>query len=69
MIEEIKQLIASYNAKADMLNKSIDIVGSSELYADQREEWRWYLKGQQQVLREAALDLQVILIKKQIESS
>lgn len=67
MIEEIEQLIVRYNAKADELDKSIETVEKYDLYADQREEWRWYLKGQQLAMRNAALDLQVILLKKQIE--
>lgn len=69
MIEEIERLIASYNTKADELNNSIGVVETHDLYADQRKEWRWYLKGQQQSLRDVALELRVLLIKKQIEST
>lgn len=68
VIEEIKQLIEKYNTKADRLNGSMNTVKTSELYADHREEWLWYLKGQQQSLKDAAIDLQVLLLKKQIES-
>jgi hypothetical protein len=69
MIEEIEQLIARYSAMSDALDDSIKTVNTSDLYADQREEWRWYLKGQQQALRNTALDLRVILLKKKVETN
>jgi hypothetical protein len=69
VIKEIEQLIVRYNAIAEDLDKSIEVVENYDLYADQRQEWRWYLKGQQQSLRDVALELRVLLIKKQIEST
>lgn len=69
MIEDIEQLIARYSAMSDALDESIKTVNTSDLYADQREEWVWYLKGRQQTLKEVALSLQYLLIKKKIESN
>lgn len=69
VIKEIEQLIVRYNAIAEDLDKSIEVVENYDLYADQRQEWRWYLKGQHQSLRDVALELRVLLIKKQIEST
>lgn len=69
MTEEIEQLIARYNTKAEQLSDSIETVTTSDIYSKERKEWEWYLKGQQHTLQTIALELQTLLLKKKIESA
>lgn len=69
MTEDIEQLIKRYNTKAALLSESIETVTTSELYSKERNEWEWYLKGQQHTLQTIALELQTLLLQKKIESA
>jgi hypothetical protein len=66
MNNRITELIEKYNKHADALDESIKIVTEYDLYANKREEWEWYLKGQQRILRDVAIDLQAAQLLEQI---
>lgn len=48
--------------KAQILGESIEVTRTSDAYSENRTEWEWYLKGQQQALTDIALQLKSMML-------
>jgi hypothetical protein len=63
--DDLEKFATGLLEKARILDESIEITQTSDVYSKNRTEWEWYLKGQQQALTDIALQLKsMILIDK-----